>query len=62
MELSKLECLLSRLGFRCRTLDRRQWVDQDSRTSGSWDAEVQQRGGEWSRAFEHRWPLSDTCS
>lgn len=34
MELSKLECLLSRLGFRCRTLDRRQWMDRDSRTSG----------------------------
>lgn len=29
----------------------------------TWDAEVQQRRGEWSRAFEHRWPLSDTeCS
>lgn len=36
MELSKLECLLSRLGFRCRTLDLRQCMNRDSRTSGGW--------------------------
>lgn len=34
MELSKLHCLLSRLGFRHRTQDLRQCMDRDSRISG----------------------------